>query len=240
VGGLSRDWDRGLEREILAEMDPARKAVDEIDRLLTRNKIWIDRNQDVGAISAEDAISLGLSGPPLRAAGVEWDIRKAYPYLGYERYDFEIPVGEHGDCYDRYLVRMEEMRQSIRIIEQALKEYDPSGPLFPTDPLAQKDFLPPKARVLTKMEELIHQFIVATEGPKTERGKEIYFSIEATKGELGFYLVGSGTNVAHRCHFRSPSFVNLQSLPLMVEGQMVADVVATIASLDPVLGEVDR
>jgi NADH-quinone oxidoreductase subunit D len=149
-------------------------------------------------------------------------------------------VGEHGDCYDRYLVRLEEMRQSVRIIQQAMKEYDPDQPLFPQDPESEKVFLPNKQRVLTKMEELIHQFIVATEGPKTPRAKEIYFALEAPKGELGFYLVGSGTNVAHRCHFRSPSFVNLQGLPIMVKGQMVADVIATIASLDPVLGEVDR
>jgi NADH-quinone oxidoreductase subunit D len=149
-------------------------------------------------------------------------------------------VGERGDCYDRYLVRLEEVRQSVRIIEQALKGYVPDSPLFPEDLQSQKVFLPPKERVLSKMEELIYQFIVATEGPKTPRGKEIYFAIEAPKGELGFYLVGSGTNVAHRCHFRSPSFVNLQSLPVMIKGQMVADVVATIASLDPVMGECDR
>jgi NADH-quinone oxidoreductase subunit D len=240
IGGLARDWEPGIEKDLQAWVPKAAAAVDEIDRLLTRNKIWCDRNQDVGDISAEDAIDMGLSGPSLRAAGVEWDIRKAYPYLGYDRYDFEIPVGEHGDAYDRYLVRMEEMRQSLRIIEQALKDYRPGEPLFPTDEASQKVFLPHKDRVLTRMEELIHQFIVATEGPKTPKGKEIYFSIEAPKGELGFYLVGSGTNVAHRCHFRSPSFVNLQALPMLVEGQMVADVVATVASLDPVLGEVDR
>lgn len=240
IGGLARDWEPGLDRVILDELPRALEAIREIDRLLTRNKIWIDRNQGVGAISAEDAINLGLTGPSLRASGVEWDLRKAIPYLGYERYDFEIPVGEHGDCYDRYLVRMEEMKQSCRIIEQALKEYDPSMPLYPEDPQSQKVFLPPKERVLSRMEELIHQFIVATEGPVTPRGREIYFAIEAPKGELGFYLVGSGTNVAHRCHVRAPSFVNLQSLPVMVLGQFVADVVATVASLDPVLGECDR
>lgn len=240
IGGLARDWEPGIEKDLLAWVKKAPEAVEEIDRLLTRNKIWCDRNQDVGAISAEDAIDMGLSGPNLRAAGVEWDLRKAYPYLGYDRYDFEVPVGEHGDCYDRYLVRMEEMRQSLRIIEQALKDYRPDEPLFPTDPASQKVFLPHKDRVLTKMEELIHQFIVATEGPKTPKAKEVYFAIEAPKGELGFYLVGSGSNVAHRCHFRSPSFINLQALPMLVEGHMVADVVATVASLDPVLGEVDR
>jgi NADH-quinone oxidoreductase subunit D len=240
IGGLARDWEPGLDRAILDEMPRAREAVREIDRLLTRNKIWIVRNQGVGAIKAEDAIDLGLTGPSLRASGVEWDLRKAIPYLGYDRYDFEVPIGEHGDCYDRYLVRMEEMRQSCSIIEQALKEYDPAAPLFPEDAQSRKVFLPPKDRVLTRMEELIHQFIVATEGPVTARGKEIYFAIEAPKGELGFYIVGSGTNVAHRLHVRAPSFVNLQSLPEMVVGQYIADVVATVASLDPVLGECDR
>jgi NADH-quinone oxidoreductase subunit D len=240
IGGLARDWPEGLEREIETYVAQAHKTIDECDKLLTRNKIWIDRNQDVGVVSAEKAIDMGLTGPPLRACGVEWDLRKAYPYLGYERYDFEIPVGEHGDCYDRYLVRMEEMRQSIRIVQQALKEMDRSIPLFPEDPESRKVFLPPKDRVLTKMEELIHQFIVATEGPKTPKGKEIYFAIEAPKGELGFYLVGSGTNVAHRCHFRAPSYINLQALPILLKGAMVADCVATIASLDPVMGECDR
>ncbi len=240
IGGLARDWEPDLPDRILALVRQTPTAVKECENLLSRNRIWIARNQDVGPISAAQAVDLGLSGPNLRAAGVEWDLRKAYPYFGYDRYRFEVPVGEHGDCYDRYLVRMEEIRQSVGIIEQALGEYDPSGPLFPQDPQSQKVFLPPKERVLTKMEELIHQFIVATEGPKTPRGKEIYFAIEAPKGELGFHLVGSGTNVAHRCHFRSPSFVGLQGLPVMVKGQMIADVIATIASLDPVLGEVDR
>lgn len=240
IGGLARDWESGLDKRILDVVSETPKCLDEIERLLTRNRIWIERNQDVGVISKEDAIALSLSGPNLRASGVEWDIRKAYPYLGYERYKFEIPVGENGDCYDRYLVRMEEMRQSIEIIKQALKEYDEKSELWPSDLESQKVFYPPKDKVLTSMEELIHQFMVATEGPKTPKYEEIYFSIEAPKGELGFYIVGSGTNVAHRLHFRSPSFVNLQSLPLMVQGDMVADVIATVASLDPVLGEVDR
>ena len=240
VGGLSRDWEKGFEKDILEWVDQAHVTLDECERLLTRNPIWIKRNADVGRISGEDAVALGLSGPNLRASGIEWDIRKAYPYLGYDRYDFEVPVGEHGDCYDRYLVRLEEMRQSLKIIRQALSEYDPDGELFPDDDRAKNVFLPPKEKVLTKMESLIHQFIAVTEGPVTPKGKEVYFSIEAPKGELGFHLIGSGTNVLHRCHFRSPSFVNLQGIPTMVRGQMVADVIATVASLDPVLGEVDR
>jgi NADH-quinone oxidoreductase subunit D len=240
IGGLARDWTPGFEKKILDVVRETPKCLDEIGSLLTRNRIWVERNQDVGVISTDEAVALGLSGPNLRASGVEWDIRKAYPYLGYEKYDFDIPVGEHGDCYDRYLVRMEEMRQSIRIIEQALKGYDEKAPLFPEDPGSQKEFYPPKEKVLTNMEELIHQFMVATEAPKTPEGEEIYFALEAPKGELGFYIVGSGTNVAHRLHFRSPSFVNLQGLPIMVKGDMIADVVAAVASLDPVLGEVDR
>ncbi len=240
IGGLARDWKPGLEDEILAYADQVHTTMEECERLLTRNPIWIKRNQGVGSISAKDAIDLGLSGPNLRASGVEWDIRRAYPYLGYDRYDFEIPVGEHGDCFDRYLVRIEEVRQSVNIIRQALKDYKPEESLFPDDDEARKVFLPPKEKVLTKMEPLIYQFMVATEGPKTPKGKEIYLAIEAPKGELGFYLVGSGTNVAHRCHFRSPSFVSLQGLPTMVKGGMMADVIATVASLDPVLGEVDR
>ncbi len=240
IGGLARDWKKDFEKKVYDVVLNTPKCLDEIERLLTRNRIFVERNRDVGVISREDAIALSLSGPNLRASGVEWDIRKAYPYLGYERYKFEIPVGEHGDCYDRYLIRMEEMRQSIEIIKQALKEYDPKAPLWPEDNDSQKVFYPPKEKVLTSMEELIHQFMVATKGPKTPKYKEIYFCIEAPKGELGFYIVGSGTNVAHRLHFRSPSFVNLQSLPIMLQGDMVADVVATVASLDPVLGEVDR
>lgn len=240
IGGLARDWEKGFYKKILNMISETPKTLDEIDKLLTRNKIWMDRNVDVGVISKEDAIDLSLSGPNLRASGVEWDIRKAYPYLGYERYKFEVPVGEHGDCYDRYLVRMEEMRQSIEIIKQALSEYDDDSNLWPEDDESKKVFYPPKEKVLTRMEELIHQFMVATEGPKTPRYEEIYFAIEAPKGELGFYIVGSGTNVAHRLHFRSPSFVNIQSLPVMLKGGMIADVVATVASLDPVLGECDR
>ncbi|HNQ77688.1 MAG TPA: NADH dehydrogenase (quinone) subunit D [Acidobacteriota bacterium] len=240
IGGLSCEWESGLEKEVLDLVEGTPACLDEIEKLLTRNRIWIERNQDVGVISGEEAVALGLSGPNLRASGVEWDIRKAYPYLGYERYKFEIPVGEHGDCYDRYLVRLEEMRQSIGIVRQALKEYDEKIPLFPQDDASAKYYYPPKEKVLTSMEELIHQFIVATESPKTPKHEEIYLAIEAPKGELGFHIVGSGTSVAHRLHFRSPSFVNLQGLPVMIKGDMLADVIATVASLDPVLGEVDR
>lgn len=240
IGGLSRDWPQGLGAEILAVVKSTPSCIDEIGKLLTRNRIWIERNLDVGVITAGEATALGMSGPNLRASGVEWDIRKAYPYLGYDDYDFDVPTGEHGDCYDRYLVRLEEIRQSVRIVEQALEDYDEGEHLFPDDYASAKNFYPPKEKVLTSMEELIHQFIVATEAPKTPVNEEVYLSIEAPKGELGFYIVGSGTNLAHRLHFRSPSFVNLQGIPVMVRGDMLADVIATVASLDPVLGEVDR
>lgn len=240
IGGLARDWEKGFHKKILDLIENTPKCIDEIERLLTRNRIWIERNEGVGVISREEAINISLCGPNLRASGVEWDIRKSYPYLGYEKYKFEIPVGENGDAYDRYLVRMEEMRQSLEIIKQAIKEYDENAPLWPEDIESQKSFYPPKEKVLTSMEELIHQFMVATEGPKTPKYEEIYFAIEAPKGELGFYIVGSGTNVAHRLHFRSPTFANLQGLPVMLKGGMVADVVATVASLDPVMGDADR
>jgi NADH-quinone oxidoreductase subunit D len=195
----------------------------------------VERTQGVGVISLDDAKSLGLTGPCLRASGVEWDLRRAQPYLGYEDYDFEIPMGEDGDAYDRYLCRTEEIRQSVRIVQQALDRL-PGGPVMVDDP---KLALPPKRGVLTSMEELIHHFILVTEGFDPPHG-EVYASVEAPKGELGYYLVSEGGKSPYRCRIRPPSFMNLQALPKMVEGRLIADVVAVIASLDPVMGEVDR
>jgi NADH-quinone oxidoreductase subunit D len=235
VGGLmhdvTKDWVARL-REF-AEGMPAR--IDEYEALLTGNTIWLQRTQGVGAIDAEAAISFGMTGPPLRAAGVAHDIRKVRPYSGYEVYDFEVPIGSEGDIYDRYLVRMEEMRQSCRILSQAIKNL-PDGPINIDDP---KIFLPPKKRVLTSMEELIHQFMIVTEGFECPSG-EIYHSTEAPKGELGFYIVSTGERSPYRLRIRSPSFNNVAALPHLSEGGLVADVVANIASLDPVMGEVDR
>jgi NADH-quinone oxidoreductase subunit D len=207
----------------------------EYEALLTKNTIWLKRTQGVGVLRAADAIAWGVSGPSLRASGVEYDVRKARPYSGYEQYDFEIAVGTEGDVYDRYLVRIEEMRQSVRILEQALRNM-PDGPVNIDDP---KIFLPPKKRVLTSMEELIHQFMIVTEGFECPAG-EVFHSTEVPKGELGFYIISTGGRSPYRMRIRSPSFNNLAVLPLLCEGGLVADVIANIGSLDPVLGEVDR
>jgi len=235
VGGVvhdvTRDWLKKL-REFV-DLFPGR--VDEYESLLTKNTIWLMRTQGVGVITAEQAISYGMTGPSLRATGVEFDLRKARPYSGYENYDFDLPTGSRGDVYDRYLVRIEEMRQSTRILDQALENL-PEGPVNIDDP---KIFIPPKKRVLTSMEELIHQFMIVTEGFDCPAG-EIYHSTEVPKGELGFYIVSTGGKSPYRLRIRSPSFNNIATLPVLVEGGLVADVVANIASLDPVMGEVDR
>jgi NADH-quinone oxidoreductase subunit D len=235
VGGVARDLPDGWVEETHELLRRVSKVIDVCERLLTRNRIWVDRTQGVGVISGEDAKALGLTGPCLRASGVEWDLRRAQPYLGYEEYDFEIPVGEDGDAYDRYLCRNEEIRQSVRIVKQALDRL-PDGPIMVDD---RKLALPPKRGVLTSMEELIHHFILVTEGFDPPHG-EIYASVEAPKGELGYYIVSEGGKSPYRLRIRAPSFMNLQALPKMIEGRLIADVVAVIASLDPVMGEVDR
>ena len=235
VGGLFCDLPEGFvegTRSFIGEFPPK---VDEWEKLLTRNRIWMDRTQDVGVVSREDAIDLGLTGPNLRATGVEWDLRRAEPYCGYEKFEFEIPVGSAGDVYDRYLVRMEEMRQSTAILRQAIEQI-PEGPIN-IDNL--KIRLPPKESVLRRMEELIHQFILVTEGFDAPEG-EVYRAIEAPKGELGFYILSTGGKSPYRMHIRSPSFVSLQAVPKLVVGRSISDVIAIIASLDPVMGEVDR
>ena len=235
VGGVMYDVTPGWLKKLheFAKGMPAR--IDEYESLLTENTIWLKRTQGVGKISAEDAVSYGLTGPNLRATGVSYDVRKARPYSGYENYDFEIPVGSEGDIYDRYLVRLEEMRQSCKIIDQAIRNL-PDGPVNVEDP---KIFLPAKHKVLTSMEELIHQFMIVTEGFDCPAG-EVYHATEVPKGELGFYIVSTGGKAPYRLRIRSPSFNNVATLPALVEGGMVADVVANIASLDPVMGEVDR
>jgi len=235
VGGLARDLPPNLIPELKEFLRRFPAQVDEYEKLLTRNRIWLKRTQDVGKISAEDAIDLGMTGPNLRGSGVEFDLRKAFPYSGYEQYDFEVPVGSVGDAYDRYLVRIEEMRQSARILNQ-VADHMPEGPINTDDP---KVVLPPKQKVLTSMEELIHQFIIVTEGIPAPTG-EIYHAIEAPKGELGFYVKSEGEKSPYRLKIRSPSFVSLQGIPLMAEGLMVSDLIAVVASLDPVMGEVDR
>ena len=203
--------------------------------LLTRNQIFVDRTRDIGVIPKDRAIAYALSGPNLRGSGVEHDLRRKHPYLDYEQYDFEVPIGSAGDCYDRYLVRIEEMRQSVRILRQVIDKL-PAGPINVVD---WKNMLPPKSHVMTKMEELIHHFIVVTEGLDAPPG-EVYFGAENPKGELGFYINSKGGGVPHRLKIRAPSFVNLSILPELLPGSMMSDVVAILGSLDFVMGECDR
>jgi NADH-quinone oxidoreductase subunit D len=235
VGGQVRDLPDGFLSNLETFLDECSQTIDEISKLLDRNKIYLKRMIDIGTISAEDAITWGMTGPNLRGSGVTRDLRKDNPYLGYENYDFDIPIGENGDCYDRYLCRMEEMRQSIRIIRQVIADL-PGGSVNVAD---SKNMLPAKDKVLTSMEELIHHFIVATQGIEAPAG-EIYFGAENPKGELGFYINSKGGGVPHRMKIRSPSFVNLSILSHLMPGHMISDVPAILGSLDFVMGECDR
>jgi NADH-quinone oxidoreductase subunit D len=235
VGGQTRDMTADTIKGVLKFCDEVSEVIEEVDKLLSRNPIFIGRTQDVGFISKDDAIGYGLTGPNLRGSGVDFDMRKNHPYLGYEKYDFDVPVGKVGDCYDRYLVRMEEMRQSVSILRQVCQKM-PKGPVNITDP---KSTLPDKERVLMSMEELIHHFIVATQGIDAPEG-EVYFGAENPKGELGFYINSKGGGVPHRLKIRSPSFVNLSILPKLLPGHMISDVVSILGSLDFVMGECDR
>jgi NADH-quinone oxidoreductase subunit D len=203
--------------------------------MLTRNKIFTDRTFGVGVISKEDAIAYGLTGPNARGSGVAVDLRKDKPYSGYEQYEFDVPVGTKGDCYDRYLVRGEEMRQSVRIIKQAVAKF-PGGPWYAD---AKKVFGPPKSKVLSSMEELIQNFMLVTEGPQMPAG-EVYFEAENPKGALGFFIVSKGGGVPWRMKIRGPSFCNLSILPKVCVGNLVSDVVSILGSLDFVMGECDR
>ena len=234
IGGLARDFSPEVIQKIRQFLPHVEQVLAEVEGLLTRNRIWMERTQGVGTVSAEEAVNLSFSGPNVRASGVRWDIRKARPYNCYDEFDFDVPVGTKGDVYDRYLVRLEEMRQSVRIIVQALDGL-PEGNIGVDD---HKIFLPHKKRVLTRMEELIDLFMVITDGIKPTG--ECYFSMENSKGEYGYYLVGDGEVQPYRLHARSPSFINLQSLPHLMRGRMIADAVACIASLDPVMGDCDR
>ncbi|MDI6735182.1 MAG: NADH dehydrogenase (quinone) subunit D [bacterium] len=237
IGGLPQDIPEGFVEKVEKFTKIFPKKVDEYEALLTKNEIWLRRTQFVGIISAEDGINYSLSGPSLRGSGVKWDIRKAEPYCVYDELEFDIPTGRGiGDVYDRYLVRMEEMRQSCKIVQQAIAKI-PDGDFIAT---AAKFVPPPKERVLTDIEALIHHFKLVVEGFKPP-AKEVYACIEAPKGELGFYIVSDGSNKPYRLKIRTPSFANLQSIYKMIEGgMMVADAVAIIGSLDIVLGEIDR
>jgi NADH-quinone oxidoreductase subunit D len=235
IGGVTEDLPDGLEKEIRDFVATMPDHIDEYEGLLTGNKIWQKRTIGVGVISAEDAIDIGLSGPALRCSGVDWDLRRDAPYCGYETYDFDVPVRTEGDTFARYKARLDEMRQSSRIINQALDRLKP-GPVTADCP---KICLPPKQDVVNTIEGLIHHFKIITEGFKVEKG-EVYVGIEAPKGELGYYIVSDGSPMPYRMKIRPPSFVNLQALPQLVEGRLLADVIAIIGTLDIVLGEIDR
>ncbi|GEP43364.1 NADH dehydrogenase (quinone) subunit D [Brevifollis gellanilyticus] len=235
VGGQVRDLPDGFVSAVRKFLDELEPVIDEVDKLLTRNAIFMARTQNLGVITKQEAIDWGISGPNLRGSGVAHDLRKSNPYLDYERYDFDIPVGTTGDCYDRYLVRMEEMRQSVRILRQVMDKL-PGGPINVAD---AKGLLPKKEKVLMKMEELIHHFIIATQGIDAPPG-EVYFGAENPKGELGFYIHSKGGGVPYRLKIRSPSFINLSILSKMIPGHLLSDVPSVLGSLDFVMGECDR
>jgi NADH-quinone oxidoreductase subunit D len=235
IGGLADDIPPDFDRKIKKILRVFPQKMKDYENLLSSNRIWIKRLTGIGKLSAQQALDLSVTGPILRSTGVKYDVRKAKPYSGYEKFDFDIPVGENGDCYDRYLVRLEEMRQSLRIMKQALDGM-PEGPYKADVPGV---VLPPKEKVLTEMEAMIFHFKIITEGFKVPAGS-YYQAIESPKGELGYYIVSDGSTRPYRMRVRPPSFVNLQTLDPMVRGRLVADVITCIGSIDIVLGEVDR
>lgn len=242
IGGLARDLPPGWVDQCRRFLREVVANIDDTEKLLTRNRIWVDRTRDVGVISREMAVDYGLSGPNLRGSGVDYDVRRAQPYLLYDQLQFEVPLGSVGDCYDRYLVRMEEMRQSVRILHQCLDQL-PGGPDNAANEPIQvpdgKTVLPSKEKVMTSMEELIHQFMLVTQGVNAPAG-EVYFGAENPKGELGFYINSRGGGTPYRMKIRSPSFVNLSILPAILPGHMMSDVVSILGSFDFVMGECDR
>jgi NADH-quinone oxidoreductase subunit D len=235
VGGMMADVPEGWEAGLREFVRTFPKTLREVDTMFTRNAIWCGRTQGVGAMSAAEAINYSLSGPMLRASGVAYDVRKDRPYLGYEDFDFDVPIGEYGDVYDRYRVRLEEMFQSVRILEQALDRLKP-GPINVSDP---RVILPPKSQAMSEMEAMIYHFKQVMEGVKPPAG-EVYLGVENPKGELGYYLVSDGTAKPVRWRIRPPSFLNLAALPKLCEGALLSDVIAINASIDIVMGEIDR
>jgi len=209
--------------------------VDEYEGLLTSNPIWVERTKNVAYLSPEDGIALGATGPTLRASGVDWDLRRDMPYSSYEQFQFKVPVRTEGDVFSRYMVRVEELRESNKIVQQALAGL-PEGPIKAESP---KVVLPEREKMKTQMEALIYHFKIITEGFTVPAG-EVYQAIESPRGEMGYYVMSDGTAKPYRVHMRSPSYVNLQALPKMCEGRLIADVVAAIGSIDIVLGEIDR
>jgi NADH-quinone oxidoreductase subunit D len=234
-GGVRSDLPAGLLEDIMGFVESFPKHIDDVHELLTDNRIFRQRLVDIGVASAEEAFDWGFSGPMLRGSGIAWDLRKAQPYDAYADMDFDIPVGKNGDCFDRYLVRMEEMRQSLRIMKQSIEKM-PGGPVK----VENNKIVPPsRAEMKRSMEALIHHFKLYTEGYHVPAG-EVYAAVEAPKGEFGVYLVADGTNKPYRCKIRAPGFAHLQALDFLSKGHMLADVVAIIGSLDIVFGEIDR
>jgi NADH-quinone oxidoreductase subunit D len=234
-GGVAADLPPGWKDDVAAIIEELPRRLGQYDDLLENNPIWVARTKGVGVLSAEEATAYGITGPTLRSTGVDWDIRKAFPYSGIEQYEFEVPLGEHGDVYDRYRIRVEEIKQSLGIVEQVMDTM-PKGDYRVDD---RKVTPPPRARIDESMEALIHHFKLFTEGFKVPAG-ETYIAVESPRGELGCYLVSDGGARPYRMHTRAPSFSNLQALPIAMADSLMADTVATIASLDPVMGDVDR
>lgn len=235
IGGMTRDLPEGFEKEVLAFCDSAEKTVEELKKLLLHNRIFIDRLVGVGVITREAALQNGMTGPNLRSSGVQRDLRKTNPYLGYEKYDFDVPVAQEGDCYARFQLRLEEILQSVRIIRQVCATM-PKGPICVQ---LDKGILPPKQDVLTGMEELIRQFMVSTECVNAPVG-QVFFAAENPKGELGFFLDSKGGGIANRLKMRSPSYSSLSILPELLPGHLVSDIPAILGSFDFVQGECDR
>jgi NADH dehydrogenase I D subunit len=236
IGGVRNDVDTKWLEDIYKFTEEFPVRIKHYETLIDRNRIWLRRTKGVGVISAEEAINWGLSGPALRGSGVPYDVRKFMPYGVYDKVKWEVPTGKNGDIYDRYRVRMEEFRQSNSIIRQCIEKI-PEGPIMANAP---KFILPPKDKILTDMEHLIHQFVLITKGPQTAPEGEIYSAIEAPKGELGFYIISDGKGKPYRMRIRAPSFVHISALPKLCEGGLIADVIANIGSIDIVLGECDR
>ncbi|HXY29088.1 MAG TPA: NADH dehydrogenase (quinone) subunit D [Gemmatimonadaceae bacterium] len=235
VGGMAADIPDGWTDKLRDFVRTFPKTIDEVDRMLTRNGIWVGRTVGLGAMSADDAVNYGLSGSLLRASGVAYDVRKDFPYLDYETYDFDVPVGVHGDVYDRYLVRVEELRQSTRILAQALERL-PDGPVNVDD---HRVVLPPKTKAMSDMESMIHHFKQVMEGARPPIG-ESYVAVESPRGEKGYYMVSDGTAKPVRWRIRPPSMINLSAIPKMTEGYLLSDLIAINASIDIVMGEIDR
>ncbi|HIJ38488.1 MAG TPA: NADH-quinone oxidoreductase subunit D [Rhodospirillaceae bacterium] len=235
VGGVAFDLPAGLTDDILAWTEPFEKVANDIEGLLNDNRIFKQRTVDIGVVTAEQAMDMGFSGPNIRGSGLAWDIRKAQPYAAYDELDFDIPVGKNGDCYDRYMVRIMEMYESVKLIRQAIAKM-PDGPVRVDD---RKIAAPPRAEMKSSMEALIHHFKLFTEGFHVPAG-ETYTVVETPKGEFGVYLVSDGSNRPYRCKIRPPAFIHLQGMDFMSKGHMLADAVANLGSIDIVFGEVDR